>query len=121
MEKNIFKACPSCGKKWQDYNQLLADPATCVIGYQVCFASLREGLFLFNHTCGTTLAIPVGALQHLYDGPLYQERLDNSEKCQGMCLNQHDTEPCPAKCECAYAREILQIVKGWPKAGHSHL
>jgi hypothetical protein len=24
-------------------------------------------------------------------------------------------EPCPSQCECAYIREILQIIRNWPK------
>ncbi|MFZ5761082.1 MAG: hypothetical protein ACOY32_15820 [Thermodesulfobacteriota bacterium] len=115
MENEIFKTCPSCGMAWADWSLFLADPATSLIGYQAFWGDLLEGLFLFNHRCGTTMSISVGDLRHLYSGPVGQRRLAGTDACAGMCLHTMDIRPCPTDCECAYIREIMQIVRKWPK------
>ena len=87
-----------------------------MIGYQVNFDQLDLGFFLFNHLkCGTTLGISAGSFKDLYNGPVFSERLTGTEKCREYCLHEYQLDPCPATCECAYVREILQIVRKWPK------
>jgi hypothetical protein len=111
-----FKKCTSCGHLWQLRQDFLDDPATVMVGYQVNFDQLQLGLILFNHLkCGTTLAIPAGEFKDLYNGPIYSGRLTGTEQCHEHCLHENDLEPCPEKCECAYVRDILQIVRRWPK------
>jgi len=85
-------------------------------GYQVNFSDLVAGLFLFNRSCGTSMAVPAGQFQNLYKGPIFEERLTGGEDCPGYCLREDELRLCPAKCECAYVREIIQIIKNWP--GH---
>jgi len=75
------------------------------------------GFFLFNHSCGTTLARPVAEFQDLYDGPLFASRATGSEECPGYCLRQEDLRGCPAECECASVRAIIQIILAWPGKG----
>jgi hypothetical protein len=116
MLEQVFKQCPSCRRTWDDYTEFLADPCLQLIGYQVFFEELSGGLFLFNHSCGTTLSITVETLQHLYDGPVYSERATGTERCPGLCLIENETSPCPVKCECAYVRSIMQTIKTWHKA-----
>ena len=36
-------------------------------------------------------------------------------ECPEFCLHKSELRPCPAKCECAYVREIIQVIKDWPK------
>ncbi|MBM4308111.1 MAG: hypothetical protein FJ123_15375 [Deltaproteobacteria bacterium] len=93
----------------------MEDPALNLIGYQVNFDFLEEGLLLFNHSCGTTLAVMAGAFKNLYDGPIFSERLTNTDECPQYCLRQEELRPCPAKCGCAYVREIIQIINNWTK------
>jgi hypothetical protein len=113
---NAFKKCPLCGRRWHSRNDFLEDPSTDMIGYQVSFEDLSLGLFLFNHLeCGTTLGIPAGNFKDLYHGPAFSERLFGTKECQEYCLHEDQLDPCPAKCECAYVREILQTVRRWPK------
>lgn len=88
-----------------------------MIGYQVDFDELMAGLFLFNHICGTTLAAKADDFQDQYDGPIFTERLIGTKGCEGHCLHKDDLRPCPAKCECAYVREIVQVILNWPKQG----
>lgn len=86
-----------------------------MIGYQVHFDELVAGLFLFDHNCGTTFSIQAGSFQDLYDGPMFIEKLTGTEECGGHCLHKDDLRPCPAKCECAYVRKIMQVILSWPK------
>ncbi len=94
----------------------MKDPALCIIGYQVNFDLLTEGFFLFNHSCGTTLAVKAGDFRDLYEGPIYTERMTGTPECPEFCLHRSELRPCPSKCECAYVRGIIQAIKDWPKA-----
>jgi hypothetical protein len=116
--KPIFKECPMCGYAWCSRNEMLEDPDIELVGYQASFKILTEGLFLFNHQCqGATLAVPAGEFLDLYNGPVFKERLTGTKACPGHCLYHDDFEPCPAKCECAFVRKILQLIRKWPKNG----
>lgn len=111
-----FKRCPCCGYVWPARDEFLADPQLAVVGYQVNFDELLLGLFLFSHlACGSTIALPAGVFRGLYNGPVYASRATGTPDCPGYCLRQAELEPCPAQCECAYVREVLQIVRNWPK------
>lgn len=113
---NEFKKCPFCRYRWQTRKDFLVDASTEMIGYQVNFDHLQLGFFLFNHlNCGTTLAIPAGVFKDLYNGPVYSERLLGTEQCPEYCVHENQLDPCPAKCECAYVREIIQKVRNWQK------
>lgn len=41
--------------------------------------------------------------------------LRDTDKCSDYCLNKDDLRPCPVECECAYVREVIQIIKHWTK------
>jgi hypothetical protein len=121
IDKNaLFKQCTTCGFEWASREHFLEDPNVAIIGYQVNFDELEAGIFLFNHSCGTTLGIYAHAFNSLYDGPLFVERATGTEECPEFCLHQHDMRPCPAQCECAYVREIIQVIKEWPKGLKEH-
>ncbi len=117
IERNaLFKKCSCCGFEWGTRKNFLSDPSIDVIGYQVHFENLREGTFLFmHHTCKSTLANHAGDFQDLYDGPIFAENALGKEECPNYCLVHDELRPCPVRCECAYVREVIQIVKNWPK------
>ena len=111
-----FKACPMCDFEWPERSVLLGDSRVELVGYQADFQQLREGLFLFNHfPCETTFSLQAGDFCDLYDGPIFSERITGSKDCPGFCLNRMKMGLCPQKCECAYVREVLEIVRNWPK------
>ena len=116
-EDAIFKQCGLCQEIWRNYHDFLSDPYVSLVGYQVSFDALEAGLFLFNHSCHNTLTIPAAAFICFYDGPVFKERATGTDKCPGYCLDKCELQPCSAECECAYVREVLQIVKKWPKDG----
>ncbi len=116
MSAEIFKKCPACGFVWADRKQFLEDQELTLVGYQVNIKNLAAGLFLFNHSCmGSTLAIQAMDFRDLYKGPVFTQRLTDDAACPGHCLHQKNLRPCPQQCECSYVREVLQIVKNWPK------
>lgn len=57
--KPNFKTCSCCGESWLNQADFLADPSVSFIGHQHFYEEGVEGLFLFNHTCGTTFSIEV--------------------------------------------------------------
>jgi hypothetical protein len=117
MQSRCFKTCPMCGFVWPEKASFLNDPTLKIVGYQVNFDEPMGGLFLFHHICGTSLAIKAEAFQDLYDGPMFTERMMGTKECGGNCLHKDDLRSCPVKCECAYVREIMQVVLNWPKQG----
>ncbi|HHE74204.1 MAG: hypothetical protein DRH90_20500 [Deltaproteobacteria bacterium] len=106
-----FKKCGPCGFKWDTLDAFLGDPNIEIVGYQVHFEELTLGVFLFNHSCKATLAIKVDEFKHLYNGPVFEQRMTGEEQCPGYCLREDELGPCPAHCECAYIREIIQRIQ----------
>lgn len=106
-----------CKFVWGSRNAFLCDPGVKLQGYQANFKHLKAGQFLFRHeSCHSALSIPAEEFTDLYDGPIFEERRTGKEDCPGYCLNKIELRPCPARCECAFVREVLQMVKNWPKA-----
>jgi hypothetical protein len=110
-----FKKCPNCGLIWDSRDSFLADGNLVIIGYQANYKELSTGLFYFNHSCEGTLAIQAYLFGDLYDGPIFSSRATNGDDCPGYCLYRGELQSCPAECECAYVRQIIQLIKNWPK------
>ena len=110
-----FKRCTSCTAVWRTRDEFLADPDVKLVGYQAHFEDLKAGFFLFNHSCRTTVAMDVEDFLDLYDGPIFRQRATGGPDCMGYCLHRDELRLCPAQCECAFVREILQIVRNWKK------
>ena len=110
-----FKTCPKCGFAWPTRKAFLEDPSLALIGYQIDFRQLKLGLFLFNHTCKATLAMHANAFWDLYQGTVFVDRATGGPDCPEYCLHQDVLSPCPAQCECAFVREILQVIRNWPR------
>ncbi|OGB92073.1 MAG: hypothetical protein A2Z31_00475 [candidate division NC10 bacterium RBG_16_65_8] len=106
-----------CGTISPHRNEFLEDPRVIAIGYTPHFHELEFGLFLFNHDlCKTTLAINAGKFTDLYEGAHFSECLTGTERCSGYCLRQDELRVCPAPCECAYVRHVLDRVARWEKS-----
>ena len=109
---------PHVQKTMEGQGKFLKDPLLEIMGYQADIENLEYGLFLFNHNekdCGSTIAIRVREFKDLYDGPVYSQCLLGTEECHELCLHKYNLKPCPAKCECSYVRDLVQIVKNWEK------
>ena len=114
----MFKQCTLCGHIWGNREEFLADPDLKIIGYQVSFENVKNGLFLFNHSCETTLAIEVMEFDDLYKGPKYDMSLVGTEECLELCHDVNNLKACSSKCKFAYVRDIIQIINNWPKSDH---
>lgn len=115
----MFKKCTNCGQEWTDRKEFLSDPDVELLGYQVNFGELTAGFFLFHHGangCWTSLAISAGDFVDMHKGPMF-ENCPRSEipDCPRFCCDENSLDACYNKCECAYVRDVLQIVKKWPK------
>ena len=104
-----------CGFRWAGRESFLSDPRVKIIGYQACLNELKAGCLLFNHACEGTFAVRVREFEDLYEGPVFEERKTGTDACPGYCLRQEELRRCAVQCECAFAREIVQIVEQWPK------
>lgn len=115
---SMFKTCSHCRHRWSTREDFLADPLVKIIGYQVNFDHLESGLLLFNHledNCRTTISLKVDAFSDLFNGRIFEERLTGSSECPGYCLKKNILKSCPAKCECKYVREVIQLILKHPK------
>lgn len=110
-EDDYFKKCNLCGATWPSRDHLLADPEVSLIGYQANFVKVEKGLFLFNHSCQSTLSVKMEAFADMSAGPVYNERRTGKDDCPGYCLHASELRPCPARCECAYVRDVLQLLR----------
>jgi hypothetical protein len=52
-----FKLCPMCRLVWSTREDFLKDSDLRYIGHQIGAETGDPGLRMFNHSCGTTLAI----------------------------------------------------------------
>lgn len=111
----VFKKCPNCGYEWRDREDLLSDPDVEIIGYQVNFLRLEAGYFMFNHSCKGTFTVPANQFKDLYHGSIFAKRAAGTDACPEYCLHQVELRPCPVHCECAYVREIINIIQKWQK------
>ncbi len=116
QEPSVFKRCPMCGFLWAEREGFLADSSVEIVGYQASFDDLVAGHLLFNHSCEGTLAVHVGEFVDLYDGPVFAKRMTGTDECPTYCLRREELKRCPVQCECAWVREVVQIVANWPKA-----
>ena len=113
INENVFKICSGCEHVWETREDFINDENVLYIGYQANFSHLEAGFFLFNHdtTCRSTIALEVKKFRDLYDGPVFNESFMGSKFCQGLCTKKSNTERCENECECAFVREIIQVIK----------
>ena len=113
-----FKVCPGCHCVWEDREKFFSDPNLEVVGYQVNYDDPNAGFILLTHEipeCEATLAIEVSAFSDLYTGPICEDLLENTEACPGHCRDMSSLERCAKECKCTFARDILQVLRDWPK------
>jgi len=111
----IFKKCSFCKHEWPQQNDFLIDPDLQMAGYQVHHELVDSGLLLFNHSCGSTIAVTVASVKNLYHGIKSKTKALGSNECPDYCVHTDNLKVCPVDCEYAYVRDIMQIIKTWPK------
>ena len=114
QDESTFKVCPGCGRIWPTRASFLADANLELNGYQADFGLLEDGLFCITHTlphCLSTLAITAREFTDLCTAPRFEERRSNTDECPRLCFDPKELSRCPAHCECAFVRELLNIVR----------
>ena len=107
----MLKTCNKCHHQWESRDSFLSDNTIELLGYQVFFKDLRLGMFMFNHSCNTTIAIETDLFLDLYNGPIYFERKPVGDHCPGRCLNKNIMLPCSPECKCAFVGDLIKIIK----------
>lgn len=122
MEQDgIFKTCPSCSTSWHTRDDFLADKSIVLNGYQVSLKNLEAGLILFTHmveTCKSTMSLKVCNFTDLYKGPRYPDNKALSAECPRYCIDEKKLDRCNALCECAFVREIIQVIREIQTSSH---
>lgn len=113
-KKEIFKICPMCSRRWVTRDEFLDDKMLVINGYGVDFEKLEWSLFYFTHTqegCGSTMVVQAKDFLDLYSGDKYTDRRTWEKDCPGYCLDKTQLDRCDAICECAFNREVINIIK----------
>ena len=103
-----------CSNVWETRDAFIDDINLEINGYQADFDKLELGLFYFTHKkegCCTTMALQAKDFLSLYTGKKYTERRINEEDCPGYCLDKNQLDRCDALCECAFNREVIQVIR----------
>ena len=90
------------------------DQSLEINGYGVNFEKHEKSLFYFTHNiegCFSTMTIEAKDFLDLYSGKKYTEQKAGEEGCPRYCLDEKQLNRCDAFCECAFNREIIQIIK----------
>ena len=111
--ESAFKKCPGCFTIWDSRDEFLSDSSLELNGYKSDFQKLEYGLFFFTHkvdNCFSTMALEAGDFVDLYSGNIYPEHKTLSEECPQYCIDEKQLSRCDALCECAFVREVIQII-----------
>jgi hypothetical protein len=115
MAKRIpFRKCPMCSTEWETRDDFLDDQSLEVNGYGADFEKLDWSLFYFTHKkegCYSTMALEAKDFLDLYSGEKYTEPQTGKDDCPKYCFDEEQLDRCDAFCECAFNREIIQIIK----------
>lgn len=109
-----FGICPMCYYKWDTQEEFITDSSLRIDGYMADFEVLDASLFYFTHMrpeCGSTFTMEAQVFLNLYNGEKYVERRTGEEECPAYCQDKENLNRCDALCECAFNREIIQIIK----------
>lgn len=109
-----FKICPCCRTTWGTVDEFIDDRTVTLNGYKADLKDLEFGLFFFTHTignCGSTMAFEVNDFLSLFSGEQYIENKALSPECPRYCIDEKQLARCDALCECAFVREVSQIIR----------
>lgn len=103
-----------CARVWKTRDDFLRDKSLEINGYGAYFDQLEKSLFYFTHNiegCRSTLTVSAENFFSLYSGKKYKDRRTREKDCPGYCLDKEQLDRCDAFCECAFNREIIQVIK----------
>ena len=112
-----FKVCSFCKHEWPSVEDFERDGRTRPLGLVVDFDDPWETLVLFNHACGSTLALRAEELRARIPCLEAAALLAGEPPCPGRCLRYGDLEPCLNPCRNAPLRNyVVRMVLG--RASH---
>jgi hypothetical protein len=95
--------CSVCGKSWRNLGALIGDPLVKLRRYRACLESFQEGVYLFGHSCGGVVEVPVSRFAR---SRLAGRSLIGSHACPGLCYYETSLRDCSAECEGSCYRRI---------------
>jgi hypothetical protein len=98
-------SCSQCGKLWEKIGEFLRDDEAQLEGYRACLDDFTRGSYLFAHTCGGTVEVPVSRFAR---GRRPGRLLIGSHACPGLCYYERSLRACSASCEGAGYRRIAE-------------
>jgi hypothetical protein len=108
-----FRTCGSCLRKWASWHEFVVDPEIHLLGLQAV-PNLPDGnLRVFDHSCGTSISLPVRRIRrHLPD---FEEEVRpparlGLEECGRRCPSLEDLVACTRPCVKAADRHIVQLI-----------
>lgn len=102
-----------CAQTWIKRESFLSDHTLMINGYQADFTNLGKGYFFFTHNaegCNSTMALEVERFLDLNKGKPYLQRKTDMEGCPRYCLKENALDRCEEECECAFVREVIEII-----------
>jgi hypothetical protein len=96
-------ACSRCKKRWSHIADFLRDSQIRVGGYRACLDDFARGTYLFSHSCGNTVEVPVSRFARARHRG---RSLIGTHACPGLCYYERSLLGCSAACEGAGYRRI---------------
>ncbi len=103
--KKIF--CRSCNRSWNQPSEVLDDPDLDHFRYRANIDNFNDGVFLFRHSCGGQVELPVATLVR---ARTTIRSLAGSRACPGLCYYETAMPSCDALCEGSTYRKLAGAI-----------
>lgn len=101
-------SCSRCGRLWGTRREFCQDFDLQLIRYRACPEDFRRGSFIFLHSCGNMIEIPVDRFVRSRSGGW---SLIGSHACPGLCYYESSFRSCSARCEGSRYRRVAAHLK----------
>lgn len=95
--------CAGCPTTWDTVATFLRDPGVRICGYRAEISDFPRGAYVFVHTCGSHVEIPV---RWLGRSRFLGKSLAGSHACPGLCYYDECLSDCNAECEGSLYRRL---------------
>lgn len=96
-------SCDGCGKEWDGLAPFLRDQDLTLIRYKAFLEDFPKGSYVFSHSCGSNLQVPVSRFVRPRSGG---KSLIASHACPGLCYYETSLLTCSAACDGSLYRRI---------------
>ncbi len=102
----VVRTCPKC-KATLTLQQALTGPELRPIGMAFHSGDPTNNAYYFNHTCGSTLVLPVKIFAPFLPERVSEKIRAGSARCEKHCLHVTDLQTCGQACYFAPYRRFL--------------